>query len=80
MVWPFCLSARQILTVASDVTKHDALCAAVAQANEFHGRVTDYVVAGAGLSAPGYFIDSDVSTHRWQMELNYFGVLNTVKV
>ena len=42
-------------------------------------RVCDVVVCSAGLSHPGYFLEQSVDVFRQEMELNYFGTLNTVK-
>lgn len=39
----------------------------------------DIVVCCAGLATPAYFADADLGVHRKAMDLNYFGVLNTIK-
>ncbi|HEX7522289.1 MAG TPA: SDR family oxidoreductase [Acidimicrobiia bacterium] len=40
----------------------------------------DILVAAAGAALPGYFDELDADVFRTQMELNYFGVLNAVRV
>lgn len=51
----------------------------VAAANAAHGQATDVVICSAGLAKPGYFLDTPMEVHRQEMELNYFGTLNTIK-
>lgn len=62
-----------------DVTNFEAVQSAVSAANKFQGRATDHVLCSAGLSQPGYFLDTDVSVFRKMMDLNYFGTLHTIK-
>ncbi|KAF1333552.1 3-ketodihydrosphingosine reductase, partial [Globisporangium splendens] len=62
-----------------DVTNFEAVQSAVNAANKFHGRATDHVLCSAGLSQPGYFLDTDVSVFHKMMDLNYFGTLHAIK-
>ena len=39
-----------------------------------------HVICNAGMAAPGYLLESNIETHRKQMDVNYFGCLNVVMV
>ncbi|GLD94276.1 hypothetical protein PINS_up002887 [Pythium insidiosum] len=73
------VSKSPVFIQSTDVTDFESVKSAIAAANAFHQRVTDKVFCCAGLAAPGYFIEQDVSVFRKMMDLNYFGVVHTVK-
>ncbi|KAJ0405554.1 hypothetical protein P43SY_009603 [Pythium insidiosum] len=68
-----------VFTHSTDVADFESVKSAVAAANAFHQRPTDTVVCCAGLATPGYFVEQDVSVFRKMMDLNYFGVVHTIK-
>ncbi len=65
--------------VAADVTDAAQLAVAIGDL-EARAGACDIVVAAAGAALPGYFDELDADVFRTQMELNYFGVLNAVRV
>lgn len=70
----------RVLAVAGDVTSAEGMRRAVRESEEAHGGAVDYLVCCAGMAEPGYLEDQpDGETHRRQMEVNYFGVVNTVQ-
>jgi NAD(P)-dependent dehydrogenase (short-subunit alcohol dehydrogenase family) len=62
-----------------DVTEFESVQDAVNAANKFHGHATDHLICSAGVSHPGYFLDTDVSVFHKMMDLNYFGTLHAIK-
>ncbi|KAJ0402266.1 hypothetical protein ATCC90586_005093 [Pythium insidiosum] len=72
-------SDASVLALSADVTDAKAMQDIVAVANEFHGRAVDHVICNAGISRPGYFLEQDVALIRRVMDVNYFGVLHTIK-
>eukprot|EP00051_Salpingoeca_urceolata_P006908 m.91473 g.91473 ORF g.91473 m.91473 type:complete len:183 (+) comp15040_c0_seq1:646-1194(+) len=70
----------QVHTESCDVSDEKAVNAAVASAVAVQSRDVDIAVCSAGLSATGRFAETDVQTHRAQMDLNFFGTLHVVKV
>ena len=68
-----------IATASADVADPDALQHAVAALQERHGPVRDAVLC-AGTVLPGYFTELPADTFRDQMEVNYFGIVNAVRL
>lgn len=68
-----------VFVTSCDVTKLKEMEDAIAAANRFHKRVTDHLICNAGSAEPGYFLAQDMSVFRKMMDLNYFGVVHTVK-
>lgn len=64
--------------VSIDVTDAAATQAAIASIAASHGRI-DWLITSAGTVEPGMFRDLDLSSHREQMETNYFGTLHLVR-
>jgi 3-dehydrosphinganine reductase len=63
---------------AADVTDPEALHTAITDLAKLQGPC-DVLVAAAGQAEPGYFLDIEPDAFRRQMELNYFGTLNSVR-
>ncbi|KOV81028.1 hypothetical protein ADL03_30570 [Nocardia sp. NRRL S-836] len=68
-----------IATASADVADPDALRHAVAALQERHGPVRDAILC-AGTVLPGYFTELPADTFRDQMEVNYFGIVNAVRL
>ena len=51
---------------------------AIAEAVRVHGS-PDYLICSAGSSTPGYFLDQTMDIFRNTMELNYIGIVASVK-
>jgi NAD(P)-dependent dehydrogenase (short-subunit alcohol dehydrogenase family) len=68
-----------VFIYSCDVTDFEKTKKAIEEANKFHGTVVNHLICAAGLCVPGYFIEQDVSIFRKMMDLNYFGVLHTIK-
>nr|CCA21360.1 conserved hypothetical protein [Albugo laibachii Nc14] len=68
-----------VFSTSCDVTKLKDVEDTISAANRFHERATDYVICNAGSAEPGYFLAQDMSVFRRMMDLNYFGVVHTVK-
>ncbi|KAJ4457107.1 putative 3-ketodihydrosphingosine reductase [Paratrimastix pyriformis] len=68
--------------VPCDVTNYTALDAAVT--GLFDGTkdlaAPHLVVTSAGMSHPGYFLQTDLRVYHNEMELNFFGTVNTCRV
>jgi 3-dehydrosphinganine reductase len=69
--------AAEIATLAADVTDPAALAAAIDGADAAAPITT--VIACAGAARPGRFEDLTDNDFRGLMEVNYFGVLNTLR-
>ncbi|DBA04798.1 TPA: hypothetical protein N0F65_004435 [Lagenidium giganteum] len=69
----------KVFIKSCDVTSFESLKEAIEAANKAHDRVVDHLICCAGVATPGYFLDQDISVFRKSMELNYFGVVNTIK-
>ncbi len=67
-----------VRTLALDVTDENACEAAIACILKEFGRI-DWLVTSAGMAEPGMFLDLPSSTHRQQMDVNFFGTLNLVR-
>jgi len=70
--------SQKILIFSSDVSKWNDLNASIAKAVEQNG-VPDLVIANAGQSFPGYFLDIPIETLEKENQLNYMGVVYTIK-
>jgi short-subunit dehydrogenase len=67
-----------VLAISADVTNADAMKDAVQQSESKHGGSIDYLLLVAGMAIPGYFIEQTPELARKLMDVNYFGVINTV--
>ncbi len=47
--------------------------------NSEENGVTDYVIANAGTSCPGYFLETSIETLEKEVNLNYLGTVYTIK-
>lgn len=63
---------------ALDVRDAEACEALVRRIELEEGRV-DWLITSAGIAEPGLFKDIDLSHHRRQMEVNYFGTLHLLR-
>jgi 3-dehydrosphinganine reductase len=68
----------RIETASADVRDPEAMEAVVLRAARNLGRL-DWLIASAGVVEPGDFLELPLSSHRVQMETNYFGLLNAVR-
>jgi NAD(P)-dependent dehydrogenase (short-subunit alcohol dehydrogenase family) len=64
-----------VVTQSADVTRRDALRAAVDAACTRYGDC-DILVPAAGGAEPGNFLEMDAETFRRQIDLNYLGVVD----
>lgn len=69
----------QIGFVCMDTTDEELVAEAVAEAEENTGLPISFLVANAGKSVPGYFLDQDISVFKSTMDLNYLGTVKVVK-
>ncbi len=67
-----------VVTQSADVTRRDALRAAVDAACTRYGDC-DILVPAAGGAEPGNFLEMDAETFRRQIDLNYLGVVDTIR-
>ena len=67
-----------VMTRALDVRDPAAIEQAVAEAVAAHGPVA-WLVASAGIVAPGLFVDQGLDDHRDQLDVNYLGTLHAVR-
>ncbi len=67
-----------LVVATADVRDADDLASAVAHARSVHGSVGALITC-AGVTRPGYFADLDLTEHRRQMDINYFGTLHAVR-
>ncbi len=74
----FGLSGAPVAVEAADVTDPDALAAAVARIDAAAPIAT--LIASAGAALPGRFETLPDAAFRALMEVNYFGVLNTLRL
>lgn len=72
-------AAPRVFAQSCDVTDFAAMQRAVAAALAFHGRAPDHVICSAGASTPAYFVDTPLHVFRSLMDVNYFGVVHTLK-
>eukprot|EP01112_Ceratiomyxa_fruticulosa_P019001 TRINITY_DN614_c0_g3_i1.p1 TRINITY_DN614_c0_g3~~TRINITY_DN614_c0_g3_i1.p1 ORF type:complete len:324 (-),score=78.91 TRINITY_DN614_c0_g3_i1:62-1033(-) len=72
------LPSQDIDFVSVDVTDKAAIRKAVEQTVKRVGRV-DCLIACAGLSTPGYFLEQDEKVFEQTMQLDYFGTLYAAK-
>lgn len=69
---------EEAAVATADVTDPEAVSSALADLAELQGPC-EILVAAAGQAEPGYFLELEPETFRRQMELNYFGVLYSVR-
>ena len=67
-----------VVTASCDVTRTDELWAAIDAVRARHGDC-DIVVSAAGGAEPGHFLELDAETFRRQIDLNYLGVVDTIR-
>lgn len=67
-----------VVTQSADVTRRDALRAAVDATCRRYGDC-DILVPAAGGAEPGNFLELDAETFRRQIDLNYLGVVDTIR-
>ncbi len=67
-----------VYAFSSDVTQPEVIKAAVNQLIQTYG-VPDILINSAGVTRPGEFLKLDDSIFRWNMEVNYFGTLNSIR-
>lgn len=68
---------QRVETLAADVADLDSLKSVLQPFIDQHG-APDYLFNSAGITHPGFFPDVDLSLHRQNMEVNYFGTLNAI--
>eukprot|EP00033_Pygsuia_biforma_P000344 GCRY01000417.1.p1 GENE.GCRY01000417.1~~GCRY01000417.1.p1 ORF type:complete len:370 (-),score=34.88 GCRY01000417.1:472-1509(-) len=71
-------SSQGVFYYSADVTLPDQVEEAVKAAVEKHGKI-DVVFANAGVSHPDFFLDTPTHIYKDDMNLNYFGVVTTLK-
>eukprot|EP00743_Colponemidia_sp_Colp-15_P005524 GILK01005941.1.p1 GENE.GILK01005941.1~~GILK01005941.1.p1 ORF type:complete len:343 (+),score=35.47 GILK01005941.1:29-1030(+) len=68
----------KVLALSANVTDEASIASAVATSEQTFGPI-DILVTCAGAAKPGYITEQPSSLFRSQMDLNYFGVVHTVK-
>lgn len=69
-----------IFLAECDVSDHEQVERAIADANAFHGRATDHVVHAAVVVKPGYAWEQDPSQLQKDMGATYFGAVHLFQV
>ncbi len=69
---------QEIQTISADVSNYETLANVLEEWTADFG-TPDLVINSAGVVYPGYFQDLDIDTFHWQMDINYFGTLHTLK-
>ncbi|WP_427157374.1 SDR family oxidoreductase [Aliinostoc sp. HNIBRCY26] len=70
------LAPDRIVPLALDVTNPEQIAAIAQTAQDVNLLINNAGVSGAG----GFFAPASLETARWEMETNYFGVLNIIRV
>ena len=68
---------QQIIYVSMDVTKFESV-KDIDEAAVTIGE-PDILITAAGQAVPGYFLDQDVETFKFTIELNYLGNVHAIK-
>ena len=69
---------QQIQIISTDVTQYETLAHTLEEWTVDFG-IPDLLINAAGVVYPGYFQELAVETFHWQMDINYFGTLHTLK-
>lgn len=69
-----------VFLYVADITDATQVELAVIAANEFHQQTTDHVVCAASATVLGDVLNQDLLTMKRNMDVNYFGTLNVLKV
>lgn len=69
-----------VFLYVADITDVTQVELAVIAANEFHQQTTDHVVCAASASVLGDVLNQDLLNLKRNMDVNYFGTLNVLKV
>jgi len=69
---------QQIQIISTDVTHYDDLAYTLEEWTTDYG-IPDLLINAAGVVYPGYFQELAIDTFHWQMDINYFGTLHTLK-
>ena len=67
-----------VMAIAADVTDEAQVIRAINKTLDTFGRI-DWLVCSAGASYPGYFEDQTDTVFRKTFEVNFFGIVNTVR-
>jgi 3-dehydrosphinganine reductase len=70
---------QKVTTITAAVHKAGGLRRAIEKWMQAEG-VPDLVINSAGVVMPGEFMDLDLETFHWMMDINYFGTVNMIKV
>lgn len=70
---------QKILAAKADVTQFDSLAAVINDLMKTVG-VPDVVINSAGVAHPGTFSALDLNIFHWMMDVNYFGIINVLKL
>jgi len=74
-------SKQKILTVSCDVTDYDKMDKEIKSCMDTNGfDKLDALFCNAGIEAVGTVFDTSIDKYRKIMDVNYFGVLNSIKV
>jgi 3-dehydrosphinganine reductase len=69
--------AQQVAVIQADVADYDQITRKLKEHIQLFG-VPDLLINSAGITHPGVFDDISIEMHRMNMEINFFGTLNTV--
>jgi len=69
---------QQVVTIAADVADFPALLKTLKPISD--RIVFDFLFNCAGVAEPGDFLLLDLEKFRWQMDINYFGIVNTCRI
>lgn len=73
------VEGHKVCILSADVSNAEAMKSAVSDSIVFHDQAVYQIVACAGLSLPGYFLDQSLDVFHKEMDVNYFGTLNLIK-
>jgi 3-dehydrosphinganine reductase len=69
---------QHIQIISADVSHYEDLAYTLEEWTADFG-IPDLLINAAGVVYPGYFQELAIDTFRWQMDINYFGTLHTLK-
>jgi 3-dehydrosphinganine reductase len=70
---------QKIVAAIGDVTNFESLASVINDLMKTHG-VPDVVINSAGVAHPGTFSALDLNIFHWLMDVNYFGIVNVLKL
>lgn len=70
---------QQFGFISADVADEKNLCVETSAFLEQHG-TPDFLINSAGVTRPGEFLELDSEIFNWQMQINYLGTVNMIRL